>query len=376
MKAKRAILLDEAKALNAGALTDESRARIDGLMKDAETVGKDIIRAETLEAQLAEVDKADGVRSEKGGSEAPAVNKTARGDSEQRAFMHYIRTGDRSRELRASNDTDLNIGTAADGGVTVPTGLVNSILAKRNETMLADKLGVLRVPGKGTTVDAPVDNGTANEFVSTAEAAANDRDGPALAKKSLTLVKYTKKLQLSIELLEDEDAALQTFLDDYVGRAWAKSHNQLLLTEAMASGTTNALAAAAAATASDIPKLVYALPDGYQDNAAWIMRRATEGLYRALTGSVFQFVPTPSGPANQLWSYQIFNSGYAEAVATTKKSLFFGNWGFMMMREAPGLTVLRDPFSSAGTGQVNLHYYFRAVYKLGVAEAIQYGTHP
>ena len=75
----------------------------------------------------------------------------------------------------------------------------------------------------------------------------------------------------------------------------------LMITEALASGTTFALAAAAAATNSDIPGMVYALPDGYQDNANWVMRRATEGAYRALTGNLFQFTATPTGPINTLF---------------------------------------------------------------------------
>jgi hypothetical protein len=46
------------------------------------------------------------------------------------------------------------------------------------------------------------------------------------------------------------------------------------------------------------------------------------------------------------------------------------------MREAPGLTFLRDPFSAAGSGQVNLYYYFRAVYKVLLPAAVLYGKHP
>jgi HK97 family phage major capsid protein len=58
------------------------------------------------------------------------------------------------------------------------------------------------------------------------------------------------------------------------------------------------------------------------------------------------------------------------------KSLVFGNFGFVGMRLAPDMTVLRDPYSKAGNGQVVFHYYFRTVYKVLIAEALQYGTHP
>jgi len=380
LMAARAAKIAEAKQIAASpAMNDETRAKFDTLMAEAETMKGDIARMQAVETEDAALEKTEGTRGAR--MEAPNLNlKTRLGETENRAFLHYLRTGDQSRELateqRASNATDLNIGTAADGGVTVPTGLYNDIIAKRVESELGPKLGVLDIPGKGTTVDVPVDNGTTNEFVSTNEAAAFDLDGPAWAKKSLTLVKYTKKLQLSYELLADEDAKVESWLAGYVGRALAKTHNSLLITEALASGTTFALAAAAAATASDIPGLVYALPDGYQDNAFFVMRRATEGAYRALTGTNFQFVQTPNGPVGTLFGYPIVSSSYPAAIATGQKSSLFGNFSFMLKREAPGLTVLRDPYSAANTGQINLFYYIRAVYKLGVAEAIRYGTHP
>lgn len=374
---QRGQIVDQAKTLAAApALSDEQRANIDNLLKQADGMSADIKRLQAVEALAANADESAGTRGAR--MSAPSLNlKTGYGkDTESRAFLHYLRTGDASRELRASNATDLNIGTAADGGVLVPTGLLNRIIAKRNESDLSAMLGVTMVPGVGTTVDAPFDNGTANEFVSTAEANSFDLDGPALSKRSLTLVKYTKKITLSYELLEDEDARLDAFLGDYVGRALAKTHNSLLLAEALATGTGFTLGAQAAATAADIPGIVYSLPDGYQDNAAFVMRRATEGAYRALTGSAFQFVPTPAGGEGRLWGFPIHNSAYAEAIATTKKSMVFGNWEFMLKREAPGLTMLRDPYSSASTGQVNIFYYIRAVYKLSVAEALRVGTHP
>ena len=378
---KRAALIATAKAIAAlPELNDEKRAEFDAKMKEADVLKGDIARATAVETEDAELDESAGTRAAKAyAPTAPNLNlKTKRGDTESRAFLHYLRTGDKSRELeqRASNDTDMNIGTAADGGVLVPTGLYQGIIAKRVEMELGPKLGVLDIPGKGTTVDVPVDNGTTNEFVSTAEAAAFDRDAPALSKKSLTLVKYTKKLELSYELLEDDDTKVESWLAGYVGRALAKTHNSLMITEALASGTTFALAAAAAATNSDIPGLVYALPDGYQDNANWVMRRATEGAYRALTGNLFQFTATPTGPINTLFGYPVFSSSYPAAIGTGNKSVLFGNFSFMLKREAPGLTVLRDMYSAAGTGQVRLWYYVRTVYKLSVAEAIRYGTHP
>lgn len=377
---KRAKLIDDAKAIAAAPeMTDEQRSQVDALLAGAATVAKDIKRMQDLEVADAELDQSYGTRAAR--TDAPNLNlKTRLGDSESRAFVHYLRTGDASRELvreqRASNNADMSVGTAAQGGYAVPTGFYNAIIEKRGETMLRDKLGCLPIPGVGTTTNVPVENGSANVFVATNEASSSDRDTPQLGQKAMTLLRYTKRVPLTVELLADEDAKIEKFAAGYVGRAAANTHNTLLAAEAMASGTAFALGAAAAATDTDISGIVYSLPDGYQDRAAFVMRRASEGAYRALKGSVFQFAPTPAGNARELWTYPIFNTAFVEAIATTKKSVLFGNWEFMTYRDEEGMTVLRDPYSSASTGIVNLHFSFRTVYKLSIAEAIRVGTHP
>jgi hypothetical protein len=43
--------------------------------------------------------------------------------------------------MKASNDTDMNVGTSADGGYAVPTGHYNGIIARLDEAALYGKLG-------------------------------------------------------------------------------------------------------------------------------------------------------------------------------------------------------------------------------------------
>ena len=314
--------------------------------------------------------------------ESPAVNlKTKRGDDETKSFAYWLKTGDDSaiKSTKASNNTDMNIGTAADGGYAVPTGHYAGIIGKMNETALYQKLGVIQIPGSGTTVNVPIDGGATNVFVSTAEAVAFDRDAPALGQVAMTLAKYTKKVQLSLELLQDEDSALMSFLNKYVGDAMALTHNSLLVTEALANGTAGlTLAGAAAITAAEIPALMYKLKEQYDPGAAWLMNRTVEGYLRGFTGNNFQFVPTPQGTTGgstrELFGKPIHNSTYMPLATTGLKSLVYGNFSSMGVRISPDVTVLRDPYSNAANGQVNLHYYFRVVYKVLQAEGIQYAT--
>jgi HK97 family phage major capsid protein len=109
------------------------------------------------------------------------------------------------------------------------------------------------------------------------------------------------------------------------------------------------------------------------------MARATEGAIRGNQGDPFLYNPNPSGSDRgrpEILGYPVYNSAAASAIAASAKSVIFGNFRYMGMREAPGITFLRDPYGLAHLGQVRLLYYFRTVYKTLQAEAIQYATHP
>ena len=330
------------------------------------------------------------------GNKAAAV-VTELGDDELKAWKAFYKRGDTGGikhlavgenefMIKASNDTDMNIGTAADGGNAVPTGHYNGIITKMDEIALYQRLGVEVIPGAGTTVNVPIDNEADGEFVSTAETTAFDRDAPAIGTVAMTLVKYTKKIEMSYELMQDETSQLMAYVNRRVGYGLAKTHNQLLVTEVLANGTAGlTLDAAAAIGAAEVPELMYKLKGEYADNAVWLADRATEGYLRGLTGNNFQFVPTPmgsvagsqaTGASRELFGRPIYNTAKMPDIGAGNKSLVFGNFGFVGMRLAPDMTVLRDPYSKAGNGQVVFHYYFRTVYKVLIAEALQYATHP
>lgn len=313
----------------------------------------------------------------------PALNlKTRLGDDETKATAYWIRTGDRGAldiAYKASNATDMNIGTAADGGVTVPTGHYQGIIARRDEDMLSTKLGVMRIPGVGTTVNVPIDDEADGEFITKSEATAFDQDAPALNTVAMTLVKYTKTIEISDELLQDEDSNLMAFLSNWIGRAMAKTYNSLFITAVKAGGTAAlTLDSATAIGASEIPELVYLLPAEYTDNAAWIMSRTVEGeVFSLASTSDWQFTGKSMGDAanRRLWTFPVYNSAYCTETVASSKSLILGNFSFVGWRDG-GIQFLRNPYLYGRQGQVSLHYYFRTVYKVLQAEAIVYATHP
>jgi len=314
---------------------------------------------------------------------ATSVNsKTKRGDDEMKALAYFIRTGD-AGAMKASNDTDMNVGTAGDGGNAVPTGHFQNIIARRDESMLARQLGVTLIPGKGTTVNVPLDGEDDGEFVQKGEGTAFDRDAQNIGQAAMTLAKYTKKIELSVELLEDEDSRLLDFLANFVGRGMAKTHNNLLITEALANGTKTDDFAQTAIAAGDLEQMVFDDDlSAYLDDSGsvgWIMKPSTYASVISIASSNTRFyhanVGDTASPRPTVLGYPVYFSNKISAIGSGNKSVIFGNMSQIGYREAPGLTFLRDPYSKAGNGQVVLHYYFRTVYKVLQAEAVGYGQH-
>lgn len=376
------------KSLYQGLLEEraELKAELAALLDKEERTAEEETRSEELLSEIealnpkieAEERKREAARAEP----APTVLKFKRGDTEAAAMANYLRTGDASglRFEAAYNNTDMNIATAADGGYAVPTGLLNQIIARRDESLLAPRLGVRNIPGKGLTVRVPIDAEADVLFNSESEAAAIDQDAPALSYKDFTLVKYAKYITLSWELLRDEDANLMGFINDWIGRGIAATHNNALITEALANGTAGlTLDAAAAIGETEIPEMVGKLMPEYQDGAAWVLHPTTIAYLQGVGGTnIFKFAPAAESYAGRpsLWGYPVHGSSYASAPAASAKSLIFGNFNFMGVRNDPNITMLRDPYSAAANGQVRLWFWFATVYGVLQAEAIQYATHP
>ena len=402
LRAKLEEVSKKMRELNEGAEKEnrnfkpEEQTQWDSLKVEADALQERIKRAEEMPAALAS-----------GG--APSVLKIRPGDSEERAWAHFIRTGDggglkgaqdEDGESRGQHAYEVHIPTASEmrattytlavadatGGLpAVPTGFVNRIAARRNELRLAERLGVQPIPGVGLTVNHAYDNAAAAVFDSVAEqvdAFTNVYTAarPTLATKAFTLVKYTRKVQLTEETLQDEDANLMGFVADWIGREIALTHNYLMLTEVGSNGTSlKTFASATAVAAGELESMCFNdtlswyLDDG--GSIAWVTRPSTFGKIKAITGSARMYEVLGAGSARgALLEYPVHYSSYATAIAASAKSIYFGNWYFMGLRESPALSFIRDPYTTDGI--VYLKYSFRCVYGILIAGAIGYGLHP
>lgn len=396
---------DRAKELFVEAQSMKESDNLDSDMAEFETGVKKAANIDELSARLEELERSPAHSPDVAvaGTKSAPVLKGARGDNEVNAWGAFYKSGDdggikhlqsgtsntgagqytlkAADAVKASNDTTMNITTDADGGYAVPTGHYNGIITRLDEQALYNRLGVQMITGVGTTVNVPIDSEADGEFIATAESAAADRDAPALGTVAMTLAKYTKKVDMTDELLQDEESNIMAYLERRVAIGLAKTHNNLLVTTALADGTAGlTLDAAAAIDEPEIPEFAYLLKEEYAANGSWLMNRATEGYLRGLQGTDFVFSDRPAGSArttpNEILGFPVYTSSKMTYLAASVKSLVFGDFGYVGLRMAPELTVLRDPYTRAVNGEILFVYTTRLIYKVLIAEAIQYATHP
>jgi HK97 family phage major capsid protein len=392
LRRKKAGLVERATAIRDAVaegelMSAEQRTEFDGLMGQAEELVGEIEREERL-ALHGDPNQPANVAQR--GMAAQHRRPTA--DTEEGIYCRYVRTGDMGAlaelQQRASNDTTMNVTTPADGGYLVPTGHYNQIVERLRPQALHERLNVRRIPGAELTVNVPVDDeADSGEFVATNESTIFDRDAPAVNQKAMTLVMYTKKVDLTYQLLQGEDSGLMSFLARYVADGMAATLNKLLVTKALSAGTAGlTLDAPTEIGAAEVPELLYKLPARYAagQDVAWLMRRATEGYLRGLRDDKhFAFNPVWDAARGQgnngawLWEgLPLYSDDNMGAMQASGKSMLIGNWAYMGMRLMPGLTLVRDELSRASYGEIILNYRFMAVFEVLQAQAFQYATHP
>ena len=323
---------------------------------------------------------------------APAVIGELGEKDYTKSFWHYVRTGE-SNDLRKASKAALQEGTTTEGGYLVPDDEYGSIIAKRDEESIISKLGLMRVTTNRDKYNFPTENGSLSKFSLVAEEGAISaaEEEPTFAQSDVVVYKFNKLIKVSEELLEDDNANLEAFLTNALGRALADTENYYTLIGAgstqpqgaFVGGTAGlTLDSASAIGAGEIPELMGKLGSPYHNGAAWVMDPATWFYLKGLTSSnVFTFTSgvarlsgTVDGPT--LEGYPVILNSNAAGVTASAKSLLFGNFNYMGFVTNRGLRVKRLNELYAGNGQVGILATYRFGCEVLQAEAFQYATHP
>lgn len=412
LKQKRASAIKRMQELAAAdEMTSEQIAEFDKLEAEVKALDGQIAEQEERQSRAAQFVAQQNQRATQPERGVPGLLRHGRGDDESKAWKAFFQHGDSSGlrhlrgqdeetgrpaivlqlpsaaetrqasgqwESRAVVDSTMNITTAADGGNLVPTGFAGTVAVRKNERMLANRIGCRLIPGVGTTVNYPYESADPEVFATTSEqsdAHGNNyqRGAVPTGVKAFTLVKKTRKVELTEELLEDSPINVQNYVADRISREMAKTHNDLLVAEVVANGTSlKTFAGAATIAAGELEAIMGNDSLGFYvddaSNASWVMRSSTHWLIKAITGNPRLY----AGMERDLLGYPVAHSNSVDAIATTKKTVLFGDWDLMGYREAPEIRFISDPYSVDGL--IILKYSFRAVYGVLQAAALGYGV--
>jgi len=325
---------------------------------------------------------------------APAVMKHAQlGDPDEgKAWLHWIRTGQYTKGTKAYKAA-LQEGTTTEGGYLVPDDEYGRIIAKRDESSIISRLGVLRITTDRDKYNFPTEDTSLTKFTIVAEEGAISaaEEEPTFGQVQVTVYNFKKLIKVSEELLEDENSGLDQFLTDALGRSLADTENYYALVGtgssqpqgAFVGGTAGlTLDSASAIGAAEIPELLGKLGEPYVQGAVLAMRRATAFYLRGLTGNNFMFVPTPPSGGSlasadfMLFDVPVISNSNVAAIAASAKTLLYGNFDYMGFVTNRSLRVRRLVELYAGNGQIGILANVRFGCAVLQAEAFQYATHP
>lgn len=276
-------------------------------------------------------------------------------DNQMRSSQSQIRRAGFEAFLTAETRGQ-TVGTLADGGYTVPTTLVSSL-----EKALLSFGGVLQVAttittSRGEAMNFPTYNDTSNTGAIVAEEGSiGSHTGIAFGQLVLNAYKYSSKLiQVSSELLQDSEFDVAALIGAAAGERLGRIQSTHFTTgnntgqpngivTAASLGVT--AASATAITADEVINLIHSVNPAYRAGANFMMHDNVILYLRKLKDTTNQYLwqqGTQVGVSDRLFGYPVVTSmEMASSVATTAKTILFGQMSKYLVRRVSGVRLLR-----------------------------------
>lgn len=306
-------------------------------------------------------------------------------DTYERAFDHYLRTGQTNSDLVMYRAQET--GTPSEGGYLVPDGFRDKLVEVRKAFGgLAAEADVFST-SSGNPLEYPTLNDTANVGGITAEEAAFV-DGADLVFGTVTLGAYkftstgvgtTTPLRVSVELLQDAAFDVQGLVARKLGERIARKEADMWI-NGTGSGMPQGLFqptkdqdvdVADVVDYDDLSDFEASLDPAYEANAKWIMSKGTWSVIKKLVGTDGRPLVQEAGaagigtmPTKSLLGYPVvIDQACATFGAATGPSTNIGFGDFRegyAIRRVSDLVVVVNPWTRANFGQVEFIAYSRA----------------
>lgn len=350
----------EAKG-SADPVVEEKLAKIESDLDRFESVNQKLTQqqkhSEGFEAKLNEIETM--LKRPANGMEAKDV------DLSLKAWDSFMRKGEANMDEMERKA--LTVGTAATAGNLAPAEYVEELIKVITE--ISPVRSVARVR-QTSNKEIEVPSKTASFAAAwTAETGSRtETTGYTTSLNTIPTHELYALVDISGMLLEDSVFDLEAEMNTEFAEQFAKAEGNAFLVgngtnkptgilDGNTVASTTAAAAAAIAT-DDIMDLVHGLKSEYARNATFMMNRSTLGEIRKLKDTAGQYIFQTGFSGQSGLPNTILGHPYVEAVdmadiAASAKPVVFGDYrrGYMIV-DRVALSVLRDPYSQASTGNV------------------------
>ena len=359
-----------------GILSADDDATYANMEKDLDDLTNEIKRMERREAREAELSKPVNKPITEKPEQAAKPEKAGRASS---AYKE-----DFGRHLRGKTPLHnvLSESVDADGGYLVPEEFEHQIITGLDEVNVIRSLAKVITTHHDRKIPISIGHSVATW---TAENAAYTESNPTFGQKQIDAFKLTDLIRISVELLQDAEFDLESYIAAEFARAFGIAEEQAFCVGTGTNqptgiftangGTVGVTAAAAnAITVDEVISLVYALKAPYRKNAKFLMNDGTVALLRKLKDNNGAYLWQPSvqaGQPDKLLGYPLYTSPYAPTVEGGALAVAFGDFKNYWIGDRAGRTVQRLNELYATNGQIGYVATERVDGKVILPEGIQ-----
>lgn len=371
LRAQRAKLIEDARALLAQSDGAEAQAKFDEMLGAADALKERIDRVERADAELKELAEARHQRADREG-----VSRDHREDkdiTEKTVFAKYLRGGFQAmnaaeheiamRHMSAvpAVQAALGVGTGAAGGFTVPQAFYDEVMAR----MVA--FGGVRTVARvistdgGNALPVPAMDDIANVAVVVAEGTQITTDtDPTFSQVTLNAFMYTSNnVRVSYQLMQDSAFDIEAMIRDAISVRFARGMNAHYTTgtgtgqaQGLANasvgttiGRTGATGNATSISYAELLQAAHMADPAYRANARWMFNDSTLRVFRSLVDSQNRplwDVSVVAGAPDTLMGYPYVINQDMPSMAANARSIAFGDFSaHYIVRDVRNLQVLR-----------------------------------
>lgn len=370
---------------SADPVTEEKLAKIEADLDRYENINQKLVQqekaAEGFGEKLAEIETL--LKRPANGMEAKQV------DLSLKAWDSFMRKGEQGMdemELKA-----LTVGTAATAGNLAPAEYVEELVKVITEISPVRSVARIRQTSN-KEIEVPSKTATFAAAWTAETGSRTETTGYTTSLNTIPTHELYALVDISSALLEDSVFDLEAEMNTEFAEQFAKAEGAAFISgngtnkpTGIADGSTvstTAAAAAAAIATDDLMNLVHDLKSEYARSASFMMNRSTLGEIRKLKDTAGQYIfqtgfSGQSGLPNTILGHPYVEAPDVADIAASAKSVIFGDYrrGYMIV-DRVALSVLRDPYSQASSGNVRYIARRRVGGEVVLAEAMRILAHP